>query len=77
MAVVIVVVDVDIVVVTGSDDVVVISSFFGAKTTNINTRERIIANIISTIKDMPMILTQVYCHHLRGSIFLGTFSSNT
>jgi hypothetical protein len=62
-----------VVVVIGSDDVVaavVVSGFLGARTTNINTRERVNANIVRTIKDIEMILTQQWCHHFCGSIFL-------
>jgi len=54
---VIVVSDVDI----GIGDVVaviVISCSLGAKTTNCNTREMVTANIIRTMKDMPIILTR-------------------
>jgi hypothetical protein len=57
--------------------VVVLSDFFGAKTTNINTREIIIASSIKIINDIKMILTQVFCHHLCGLIFFGSLLLNS
>jgi hypothetical protein len=71
---------VDIVVVTSSDVVVimvVISDFLGTRITNFNTRDRLIANIVRTIKDMPMILTQRWCHHLCGPILSEANSRNS
>lgn len=66
-----------IVVDTDTVDVVVIvvnSDFFGTKTTNFNTRERVRANIVTIIKDIQAILIQRWCHHLPGLIFFATCS---
>jgi hypothetical protein len=43
--------------------VVVVSDFFGAKTTNFNISDRVIATIIRTIREIPMSLTRRFCHH--------------
>jgi len=76
--VVVIIADVDIVVVVaGCDDavaVMVVSRFLGARITNFNSKERVTANIVRMIKDMQMILTYRYCHHLRSSIFFETLS---
>ena len=73
--------DVGKVVVTGGDGVMtvveVVSGFLGARIMNFNIRERVTANIVRTIKDMQIILTQRWCHHLRGPIFLVTYLLNS
>lgn len=51
-----------------------VSGFSGAKRTNFNMKDRVTADIVRTIQDMKMILNQVECHHLRGSIFPGVSS---
>ncbi len=73
--VVVVVVDVvdvvDVVVVSNGSVsiVVVISDSLRARTTNFNTRERVTAKIVKTIKEMQMIKTQRRCHHFCGLLF--------
>jgi hypothetical protein len=60
--VIIFMVDVDIVVISGSDDAVAIvrvSGFWGAKITNFNAKDRVTADIVRTLKYMKMILTKV------------------
>ncbi len=79
-------VDVDIVVGCGSAEVdvasgvvaigdvcimVVISDFFGARMTNFKTRDSVTTKIAKANKDMPMILTQRWRHHLYGPLFSG------
>ncbi len=49
----------------------VISDFFGARMTNFKTRESVTTKIVKAIKDMPMILTQRWRHHLFGPLFSG------
>ncbi len=61
--------DVDIVVIDGDGVGVVVFAFLGARITNFNTRENGIINIIRTIKQMKIIVTQRRCQHLRRSIF--------
>jgi len=53
-------------VVTVDDDVLVVifSGFVGARMTNFNNKERVTAIIVKTIKEIPMILIQRWCHHL-------------
>ncbi len=70
---------VDIVVVSGGGVavIVVFFGFSGAKITNFNTRKRVMAKIVKTIKHMPMILTQRRCHHLRRPLFAVADSLNT
>jgi hypothetical protein len=46
------------VVVVSSEGVVVVFDFSGVKTANFNTRERVTATIVKTIKEIHMILTQ-------------------
>ena len=55
---------VEVIVVTGRDDTmtVVMLSDFGARITNFNTRERVVAIITRTKKDTQMILTRGRCH---------------
>jgi uncharacterized protein YsxB (DUF464 family) len=62
--------DVDIVVVTDGGGVpAVVSGFLGAKITNFNTRESETTNIVTMMKQMKMIVTRRWCHHLRGLVF--------
>ncbi len=61
---------VDIVVVTDGGGVpAVVSGFLGAKITNFNTRESETTNIVTTMKQMKMIVTRRWCHHLCGLVF--------
>jgi hypothetical protein len=46
------------VVFVSSEGVVVVFDFSGVKTVNFNTRERVTATIVKTIKEIHMILTQ-------------------
>ncbi len=61
--------DIVVVVTDGGGVAVVVSRFLGAKITNFNTRESETTNIVTTMKQMKMIVTRRWCHHLRGLVF--------
>jgi len=77
MVLVVVIIDVNVDVASGVvaiDDVfivVVISCFLGARMTNFKTRESVTTKIVKAIKDIPVILTQRWRHHLFGPFFSG------
>ena len=55
----------------------VVSNFPGFEMANLNTRGRMTAKTVKTIKEMPMIFTERRCHHLRRPLFLVTHSLYT
>jgi hypothetical protein len=70
---------VDNVVVTDDDGawvVIMVSGLVGAKIRSFNSRERVTAHIVRTMRDTQTILTHRYCHHFRGPILLLAYSLN-
>jgi hypothetical protein len=53
---------------------VVVSGFLGARMTNFNSRDRVTAKSVKTIKEMQMILTRRCCHHLLRPLVLWAYS---